>query len=330
MPALDVHYRPPARFYAFLLCVAVVVPAAIANTPGEVPVGAILRAANMQGLNGPSQNLSAFHGRPLLINVWASWCGPCKSEMASLERLAWRDRDQYFAIIGISTDDDADQARALLKKTNATISHFIDRGLQMENMLGASKLPLTVLVDADGRVLEKIYGTRQWDSADALRLIERAFHRPSSSVKSSRISINNLRNPDFSWALTAAILSWYTSKRISVTCADRHQRLRASISRLHVHQTEIRLCRMLQIVLRNIDARETAADEICARRCDHESDVVRRQHARNVAVTDRPVFAGGIERTFGGHDGLLKAIERFEILRGRRSNDDGLHSGPSI
>jgi len=198
MPALEVHYRPPARFYAFLLCLAVVIHAAIANTPGEVTVGGILRAANMQGLNGPSQNLSAFRGKPLLINVWASWCGPCKSEMASLERLAWRDRDQYFAIIGISTDDDARQARALLDKSNATISHFIDRGLQMENMLGASKLPLTVLVDADGRVLEKIYGARQWDSADALRLIDRAFHRPSSSVKSSRISINSLRNPDFS------------------------------------------------------------------------------------------------------------------------------------
>ncbi|MGP0084375.1 MAG: TlpA family protein disulfide reductase [Steroidobacteraceae bacterium] len=186
MPALDAHFRPPARWYALLLCLAVATPAAIADTPGEVPVGGILRAANMQGLNGPSQDLSAFRGRPLLINVWASWCGPCKAEMASLERLAWRDGDQYFAIIGISTDDDADQARSLLKKTNATISHFIDRGLQMENMLGASKLPLTVLVDADGRVIEKIYGARQWDSADARRLIDRAFHRPSSSITSDR------------------------------------------------------------------------------------------------------------------------------------------------
>ena len=120
--------------------------------------------------------MQMFRGRPLLVNVWASWCGPCRAEMASLERLAWRDRDLSFAIIGISTDDDVDQALALLKSTNATISQFIDTGLTMEHMLGASRLPLTVLVDAEGRVLARIYGARQWDSTESLRLIERIFH----------------------------------------------------------------------------------------------------------------------------------------------------------
>jgi hypothetical protein len=64
---------------------------------------------------------------------------------------------------------------------------------------------------------------------------------------------------------------------------------------------------------------KTAANEFCARGRDRESHVVRSQHARNVVVTDRPVFNRGIERTFGRHDGLLKAIERFEILSGRGS-----------
>jgi thiol-disulfide isomerase/thioredoxin len=161
----------------FLLCLAAANPAAIANPSGEVPIGGTLRDATLQALNGPSRKLSAFRGRPLIINVWASWCGPCREEMASLERLAWRDREQYFSIIGISTDDDAGRARGLLKNANATISHYIDTGLQMENMLGASRLPLTVLVDADGRVLKKVYGARQWDAADALRLIDDTFHK---------------------------------------------------------------------------------------------------------------------------------------------------------
>jgi thiol-disulfide isomerase/thioredoxin len=160
-----------------LLCLAVANPAAFANASEGVPIGGMLREATLKGLNGPSRNLSAFRGRPLIINVWASWCGPCREEMASLERLAWRDGKHYFAIIGISTDDDADQAKGMLKNANATISHFIDTGLQMENMLGATRLPLTVLVDADGRVLEKVYGARQWDGADALRLIDDTFHK---------------------------------------------------------------------------------------------------------------------------------------------------------
>jgi peroxiredoxin len=95
--------------------------------------------------------------------------------MASLERLAWHHPSLDFTVIGISTDDDADQARAFLKHSNATISQFIDAHLVMENMLGAARLPLTVLVDADGRVLAKIYGAQEWDSPDALQMIRNAF-----------------------------------------------------------------------------------------------------------------------------------------------------------
>ena len=161
------------------LSFALLIGPATAIGAQDVPVGGVLQEASLLGLNGPSRRLSDYRGTPLLINVWASWCGPCRQEMSSLERLAWRPDEQYFAIIGISTDDSPDQARTLLKGMNATISQFIDQGLQMENMLGASRLPLTVFVGADGRILEKIYGARQWDSPDAVQLIERAFGRRS-------------------------------------------------------------------------------------------------------------------------------------------------------
>jgi thiol-disulfide isomerase/thioredoxin len=150
-------------------------PPAHARQDGEVRVGEPLREATLQGLNGPPRALSAFRGKPLIINVWASWCGPCRQEMASLERLSWLDMARSFSIIGISTDDDPAQALTWLSTSNATLSQFIDRQLQMETMLGASHIPLTVLVDAQGRVREKIYGARQWDSPESLTLIRRAL-----------------------------------------------------------------------------------------------------------------------------------------------------------
>ena len=158
-----------------IACIAGLARHTLADTPGEVRVGELLRDATLTGLNGPSRKLSEFRGQPLLINVWASWCGPCRAEMASLERLAWLDRSSYFAVIGISTDDYSDRAKAALAESNATISHFIDHDLVLENMLGAAQIPLTVLVDADGRVLAKIHGAREWDSPASLTLIDAAF-----------------------------------------------------------------------------------------------------------------------------------------------------------
>ena len=171
--------RTVSRMAPLLALLGLLAAGLAGATPGEVPVGGTLRDALLDGLNGPAQNLRAFRGRPLIINVWASWCGPCKLEMASLERLAWREPRQSFAIIGISTDDFADRARALLNGNHATLSHFIDHDLQMENMLGADRLPLTVLIDADGRILQKIYGAREWDGAASVGLIEAAFRRVS-------------------------------------------------------------------------------------------------------------------------------------------------------
>lgn len=164
------------RRAALLLCVGLALPLGAQATPGEVPVGSMLREATLHGLNGPDRKLSDFRGRPLIINVWASWCPPCIREMGSLESLAWSDAGQQFMVIGISTDDYPDAAKGLLRKNKATLNHFIDERLNLENMLGADHLPLTVLVDAKGRVLEKVVGAREWDSPEAVGHIQQVFH----------------------------------------------------------------------------------------------------------------------------------------------------------
>ncbi|MDH4046397.1 MAG: TlpA family protein disulfide reductase [Gemmatimonadota bacterium] len=142
-----------------------------------VAVGQVLPDVVMAGLNGPHKPLSGYRGRPLIINVWASWCGPCRKEAASLERLAWSKAGSRYTVIGISTDDDRNAALKWLRHSNATISHYIDTGPRwtLEHMLGASTIPVTVLVDAQGRVVARFRGARDWDSAESIQLIERAF-----------------------------------------------------------------------------------------------------------------------------------------------------------
>lgn len=168
---------------AAMLVAAVLPGPALAKDPAEIDIGQTLRDANLVGLNGPARKLSDYRGRPLIINVWASWCGPCRQEMASLERLAWQDHAVPFAVIGISTDDYAENATKLLNATNASISHFIDTQLQLEAMLGATRIPLTVLVDAKGQVVDKVYGAKEWDGPAAKALINAAFRRKPPAAK---------------------------------------------------------------------------------------------------------------------------------------------------
>lgn len=145
--------------------------------PSLVAVGQVLPDQMMAGLNGPHRPLSSYRGRPMVINVWASWCGPCRKEAASLERLSRTEAGSRYTVIGISTDDDRNAALQWLRRSNATISHYIDSGPRwtLEHMLGASSIPVTVLIDARGRVVARFRGAREWDSAESLQLIERAF-----------------------------------------------------------------------------------------------------------------------------------------------------------
>jgi len=149
---------------------------AIAGTPGEVKIGGYLREATLRGINAQTSTFADFKGKPLIINVWASWCGPCRAEMSSLEQLAQRYNGKELNVIGISIDDDGDAAAAFIKQSKITFKNFIDSKLFLENMLGANTIPLTVLVDAQGRVLVKVRGARNWNSPEIIDSIAQVFH----------------------------------------------------------------------------------------------------------------------------------------------------------
>ncbi len=160
---------------AAMMAIAALGGSALADTPGEIPIGGQLREARMFSTSGPPRMLSAFRGKPLIINVWASWCAPCRAEMGSLQRLSLIDRKQQFRVIGISTDDDAIAATEYVVKSKLTFENFVDHNLLMENMLGANTIPLTLLVDGNGRVLAKIRGARDWTSAASIALVEKTL-----------------------------------------------------------------------------------------------------------------------------------------------------------
>lgn len=164
----------------FLLALASLAIAgnALATASDEVMVGGQLREARMFSVSGPPRMLSSFRGKPLIINVWASWCGPCRQEMNSLQQLSKIDLRKQFNVIGISIDDDAIAATEFVNKAELTFDNFVDHKLGLETMLGANTIPLTILVDGNGHVLARIRGSRNWTSPASIALVEKTlgFH----------------------------------------------------------------------------------------------------------------------------------------------------------
>jgi len=146
-----------------------------AATPGEVKEGGTLREAKLYGFGGDVLHLSELRGKPLIINVWASWCNPCRAEMGSLNYLFKLYGGKQFNIIGISTDDDSNAALNFLMRLGIGFANYADNKLMMEHMLGADRIPLTLLVDAKGKVLKKVRGYKKWDSPEMLKFIEATF-----------------------------------------------------------------------------------------------------------------------------------------------------------
>ena len=161
------------RLHASLICLALSFAPSL-GADAAVPVGGTLPNQPMQGLTGPSSFISDYRGKPLIINVWASYCSPCLAEMGSLERL-WQRHGEQFNVIGISIDDYRERASEFLAKTDTSFPHYIDSGLKLEQMLGANTIPLTVLVDSKGQVLEKVRGAQQWDSDEIVALIGQVY-----------------------------------------------------------------------------------------------------------------------------------------------------------
>ncbi len=91
--------------------------------------------------------------------------------MASLKNLAQRYNGKQFNLIGVSTDDYRNRAESFIKQTDISFENFMDHKLQLEKMLGATTLPLTVFVDEHGYVLAKVRGAREWDKPEIIDAI---------------------------------------------------------------------------------------------------------------------------------------------------------------
>jgi len=132
-------------------------------------------------LQGVPKSLADYRGKTLLLNIWATWCTPCKAEMPSMQRLLEEIGSEDFQILAVSIDrptQDHDQANPLDGKLQAfanslglTFTILHDPEDRISVTYQAAGVPASFIVDRDGVLVEMISGPREWDSRKNVELI---------------------------------------------------------------------------------------------------------------------------------------------------------------
>jgi peroxiredoxin len=135
---------------ASLVCTAaalLTLPAAAAVTPQAAAPDFTLKSAE-----GRNLRLQEQRGQVVLVNFWASWCGPCKQEMPHLNRLYDKYRASGFTLLGVNIDDDAKHGAATAAKWGLKFPVLLDADKTVTKLYDMGAMPSTVLIDRDGRV----------------------------------------------------------------------------------------------------------------------------------------------------------------------------------
>lgn len=156
-----------ARFIPVLIAATLLAASAVqATTPAPAPDFAL------PSRDGGEVRLSELRGQVVMINFWATWCGPCRQEMPLLQQISARYEPLGFTLLGVNVEPDSAPAKAWLEKVPVTFPILFDRENTVSASFGVEAMPSTVLVDREGRVRHVHRGYKAGDEsmyADLIR-----------------------------------------------------------------------------------------------------------------------------------------------------------------
>ncbi|MGC2409950.1 MAG: TlpA disulfide reductase family protein [Methyloceanibacter sp.] len=142
-----------------------------------------LPAVNFADAKGDTKSLSDWHGKVVLLNIWATWCVPCREEMPTLDRLQSALGGKDFDVVAVNIDrGQGDKPKSFLADTGAMhLQFYTDPSGKLFSTLKAVGMPTTLLLDREGREIGRLVGPADWDSPESLALIKAAIAASASA-----------------------------------------------------------------------------------------------------------------------------------------------------
>jgi thiol-disulfide isomerase/thioredoxin len=147
----------------------------VTRMPGSAPAAAF----DLKALGGASLSSQELTGKVVLLNFWATWCGPCKEEMPSLARLQSHFDPGEVRVVTVTTDRYPQGIKQFLDQLGINLPVLFDEDEEVSRRFMVRGLPTTVLIGQDGRAIGRAVGPRSWDSRESVALVREVLqHQP--------------------------------------------------------------------------------------------------------------------------------------------------------
>lgn len=132
----------------------------------------------LASLDGTRQSLASYKGKIVFLSFWATWCGPCKQELPSIQALYDKLSAKGFVVVAVDIGEEKTKVAQFVKENNLTFPVLLDRDVAVGSAFGASSIPTNYLIDRSGRIIARIVGFdgKDWTSGERLDLFDKILN----------------------------------------------------------------------------------------------------------------------------------------------------------
>lgn len=127
---------------------------------------------NLKDLTGRPSSLSAYKGKVVFLNFWATWCGPCRAEIPSMEQLYTELKDEGFTIVAVNSQEPLEQVSAFVDDMGMSFPVLLDSAGKVGAVYGVRAIPTTYIIDPRGAIRGRMVGTRDWYSPEIISAVK--------------------------------------------------------------------------------------------------------------------------------------------------------------